>query len=107
MEEFLINTTYTRLLEAMQAIDAVTAADIYALSFWKSAIDDDPRKIKIQIGYNTLTHCKATITEASNPGEAKWNFAFWLQNELLSIGGEDPERSNWVKQLPYYYTDEE
>ena len=49
-------------------------------------LDDDPRHPILQLGYNTLTHLKERTPSASGAEEAKWNYAFWLQNELTFIG---------------------
>ncbi|MES3022942.1 MAG: hypothetical protein V4857_15335 [Pseudomonadota bacterium] len=89
---------YDGICSALAAIDAETASDIYVLSFHVFEFDDDPRCPILQIGYNTRSRWSACTPAAgqeiswptaSNPQEAKWNFAFWLQNELIFIG--EPE----------------
>ncbi len=74
------------------AIDHISdseASDIYALSFWVYTNEDDPLLQVIDFNYNTRSQCKNSSDEASSIDEAKWNFAFWLQNEIALIGGED------------------
>lgn len=79
--------------------------DIYAISIWITSIDDDPRMIQAIIGYNTLSQMNSTIKSASNPAEAKWNYAFWLQNEKVTVGGDDSKFQTWIKKSPEYYED--
>ena len=49
----------------------------------------------------------------SDEDEARWNFAFWLQNELDVIADpvHDPagnfRRASWIKELGLDYSDEE
>ena len=86
---------YQQISAAIDAIDSSAAAAIYALSLNVVAADDDPRHPMLQLGYNTLGQVQACTPAAgqapgwpmaSDADEAKWNFAFWLQNELLFIG---------------------
>jgi hypothetical protein len=50
---------------------------------------------------------------ASSADEARWNFAFWLQNELGHLGDpdKDPEGAalgaDWIHEQGLWYTDEE
>ena len=44
------------------------------------------RKPRLVFGYNTETNYKKNISNASDSDEARWNFAFWLQNEEIVIG---------------------
>jgi hypothetical protein len=112
-----ITDTYNKVKEAINHFDENQLPDIYTISFFKSRVDDDPRKPMLQVGYNTISQWKACTPSpgqeigwpiASDADEAKWNFAFWLQNEELIIGGEEYDPvTEWVKQLPFYYTDEQ
>ncbi|MFC8225161.1 hypothetical protein [Streptomyces sp. NPDC057287] len=38
------------------------------------------------IGYNTETQARRSIQDASDQAEARWNYAFWIQNELTVVG---------------------
>lgn len=80
---------------AISAIDADVAADIYVVSLQVFDVDDDPRHPMVQLGYNTRERASdcTPVDEtavgwpiASDAAEAKWNFAFYLQNQLLFIG---------------------
>ncbi|WP_459477857.1 hypothetical protein [Clostridium saccharoperbutylacetonicum] len=88
--------------------------DIYVISLYISNSEDDPRRPMITLGYNTMDQYESALEDASDNAEAKWNFAFWLQNEELIIGDnwgenlEDGERiSQWIKENNLYYSDEE
>ena len=87
-------------------------SDIYALSFWVYADEDDPRRQVVDFNYNTTSKAKDAEEDASDPDEAKWNFAFWLQNEVVLIGDEDDTagsdlRSAWLNERGLNYTDED
>lgn len=88
--------------------------DIYVISLYISNSEDDPRRPMITLGYNTMEQYESALKDASDNAEAKWNFAFWLQNEELIIGDnwgenlEDGEKINqWIKENNLYYSDEE
>ena len=109
--------TYEKIKETILQFDQTVVPDIYAISFYVSNGDDDPRQPMLAVGYNTIERWRACTPTpgqepkwpiASDKDEAKWNFAFWLQNEELVIGGQDYNPvSAWVKNSPYYYTDEQ
>ena len=101
-----LQASYAKMKMAISAIPPADKGDIYALSFWYYTDNDDPRYPKITISYNTITHFESQIAEASSVNEAKWNYAFWLQNDMEEIGGEkDALLEAWFKDTPYYYTD--
>ena len=96
----------------IQAIPDAIAADIYALSFHYWADEDDPRRAMLTVGYNTTAHWQATIAEASGPDEARWNFAFWLQDEgEACVIGESPAdsaaRRRWIETARLWFTDDD
>jgi len=115
--EIFSNQTFDKIREAIVRFDNRIVPDIYVISFLKYDNDDDPRRPGLTVGYNTYTQCQAcspksgqqaTSLIASNLQEAKWNYAFWLQNEELIIGRHEYDPvSDWVKELPYYYSDKE
>jgi hypothetical protein len=69
------------------------------LSFFIFDQDDDPRYPMLQLGYNTLTHWKESTPSASSAEEAKWNFAFWPQNELKFIGEPETEGGQLLEEV--------
>lgn len=60
---------------------------IYVISLWVTSWDDNPYEPIVILGYNTEAQVSAMTPKASSACEARWNFAFWLQNEELSFGG--------------------
>lgn len=94
------------------SIDTNTLDDIYAFSFYFHNDEDDPRSPTLTIGFNTNSHLKSEINNASNENEAKWNYAFWLQNEIAVIGTDmDLEGKSiinqWILDLGLNYTDDD
>jgi hypothetical protein len=111
---------YTEIYEALAAIDTRITPDIYVLSFHIFDLDDDSRRPVLQLGYNTrarLAECTPAIDQApgwpiaSSTQEAKWNFAFWLQNQLKFIGEPENEGGQLLeatlKSRGLWYSDEE
>lgn len=112
----------TRIRSALESISEGDRTDIYAVSLWVDDLDDDPRRPTITVGYNTERQVAACTSgpgqrserpAVADPAEARWNFAFWLQNSLAMIGSEDgdPEgaelREAWARQRGFWYSDEE
>lgn len=107
-KQTFIAKSYEKIRSTLNAIPAAERAEIYALSFWHDVDEDDLRFQKITIGYNTYGNLQGNVGLASSESEAKWNFAFWLQNELTEIGGvDDPLLKAWFAETPYYFSDEE
>lgn len=107
-KELFVSKSYDQVKEAIRGIPDQERGDIYALSFWYQCEDDDVRYPMIVVGYNTHSNWEANIRSASSKEEAKWNFAFWLQNELAEMGGmEDPLLGAWFEASPYYYSEEQ
>ena len=71
--------------------------DIYAISFY---VEDDVNCPVVTVGYNTLSSYRASIELASSEGEAKCNYAFWLQNEEYVFGYDDTADivMEWVEE---------
>ena len=88
---------------ALTAIDSHPAADAYVVSLWVNDEADDPARPTVLVGYNTEARVSTTTARASSEREARWNFAFWLQNDLgmLCDPESDPEgtqlRDRWVE----------
>lgn len=97
---------------AISSIPAGEAEDIYVVSFFIDNERDDPRQPTLTIGYNTEAQFRRSIADASDEAEARWNYAFWLQNELTVIGDltRDPDgaaaRHQWISELGLWYDDE-
>lgn len=103
--------SYEKISAALADINTSAIPDIYALSFFIYDYDDDPRYPVLQLGYNTLKQVADSTTSASSVEEAKWNFAFWLQNELEFIGVTETEEAQlleeFLKSRSLWYTDED
>jgi hypothetical protein len=80
------------------------ASQIYALSFFIYDDEDGILLPTVTLGYNTEAQYKLSIPQASDDAEARWNYAFWLQNELAVVGRIDDKTSedlrlNWMATL--------
>ncbi|MBA5794045.1 DUF4303 domain-containing protein [Flavobacterium sp. xlx-214] len=105
-KEKFFEFSYEKLKTAIETISSEDANDIYALSFYFYAEDDDGRYPTIEVSFNTNNQYKNEIENASSETEAKWNYAFWLQEEIERIGGEDDTfLAKWFKETPYYYSE--
>jgi hypothetical protein len=110
--------------EAVTFIPAGEAHDVYVVSFRVYDEEDDPRRPTLTIGYNTHTQLQeilaaqpgSTLLPAgapTDPAEARWNYAFWLQNELAVIGDStrDPVgaqlRDQWIRNSGLWYDEPE
>lgn len=97
---------------AIASIRPDEAPDIYAVSFYLDHERDDPRHPTLTIGYNTEAHFRLSIADASDEAEARWNYAFWLQNELTVVGNLDRDpagaaaRRRWIGELGLWYDHE-
>ncbi len=95
--------------QAITSISTAEAKDIYVVSFFIDNERDDPRQPTLTIGYNTEAQFRRSIADASDEAEARWNYAFWLQNELTVIGDltRDPDgaaaRRQWINELGLWY----
>lgn len=102
---------HDEICTALANVDTRGNPDIYVLSFYVFDIDDDPRYPVLQLGYNTLAHAMACAPSASGAEEAKWNFAFWLQNELKFIAEPGTQGrlllEGHLKASGLWYSDEE
>jgi len=96
----------------IKLIDKKLTDEIYAFSFFVYDHDDDPRYPTLTIGYNTYSNLQKQIDIAANEAEAKWNYAYWLQNEIAVVGNEKDNSgklliNNWITKLGLNYTDQE
>jgi hypothetical protein len=100
-----------------------SAADVYALSFYIWGEEDDPRRMILEVSYNTTARYSCCTPGAdrqaefvaSSIAEAKWNYAFWLQQPFAFIGASDDPggeaalslREQWIVEQELSYTDED
>ena len=90
-------------------IDKIEDEGIYALSLYVYDENDNPCKPTVVFGYNTERQVKLQLKKASSEIEAKWNYAFWIQNKLFVYGDDDTrnEIKKWlsINKLPFYDDD--
>ena len=88
----IVDWVYERAMSAIGSLPADERADTYVVSFFVYDYEDDPRRPTLTIGTNTERQVVAMIHRASDGAEARWNYVFWLQNELATVGGPlDPD----------------
>lgn len=103
---------------ALAGINKTDAKQIYALSFFLSDEDEDARKPCITLGFNTIAQWQLSCPGAAggrhvarDVQEAKWNYAFWLQNSLAQLGAPDAQfaalTQEWIVEQGWWYSDEE
>ncbi len=103
----------TFVVQALERTRAEDAPDVYVVSLFVYDEEDDPRLPTVTVGFNTEAQVAETTAEASDADEARWNYAFWLQNELgvLADGERDPEgarlREEWIRGMGLWYEDED
>jgi hypothetical protein len=67
-----------------------TRSDVYAVSFFVYDKNDDPTMPTLTVGYNTIEQMHNESSRGFTTfGEAKWNYAFWLQNKEYLFGHDD------------------
>lgn len=76
----------------IESINSIQENDIYAFSIFLQDIDDDPLQPVIVFGYNTERQFERSLNETDEL-EARWNYAFWLQNSEFLFGEND---TAWV-----------
>ncbi|HXL88411.1 MAG TPA: DUF4259 domain-containing protein [Streptosporangiaceae bacterium] len=93
-EALLPGHYFQSAVRALTAIPDTALPGVYALSFFCWYQEEDPNKPILTIGYNTEAQVQQTLTELSGDGnfslpdgagDARWNYAYWLQNELAVL----------------------
>jgi len=87
-------------------IETWTDTDIYAVSFYVEDYCDNPCEPTVKLGYNTERQYISAVEKASDKEEARWNFAYWLQNSEF-VYGENETKGNvadWIigNEMPYF-----
>ncbi|MBQ8837014.1 MAG: hypothetical protein IJ002_05870 [Clostridia bacterium] len=86
------------------------STDIYAISLYVESECDNPFDTTVTLGFNTEANFQNNISRAWDEQEARWNYAFWIQNQELVFGiGETKECfKKWLvdKGYGYYSYDE-
>jgi hypothetical protein len=83
---------YEKTRAALDAIPPAERDGIYVVSFFVYDEEDDPRRPTITVGFNTEAEVTRADPDAADPvraasskSEARWNYAFWRQNELAVV----------------------
>ena len=83
-------------------------SDIYVISLFVYDDCDNPCKPTVTLGYNTESQVQSELNNgfATDEEEARWNYAFWLQNQFFVFGEDETAEivKNWViaNGFPYY-----
>lgn len=111
----LVDDIRDTALTALDAIPAEESDDIYVVSFFVYDEEDDPRRPTITVGFNTETQVASNLPvegdfmRASSESEARWNYAYWLQNQLAVIcdSEQDAEgaqlREQWIRDKGWWF----
>lgn len=110
------------IVSALERTPADVVPDVYVVSLYLDEKGSDPRWPIVAVGFNTEARVAETTPAsgqgpgwpiASSADEARWNFAFWLQNELGVLGDpkKDPEGAElsqaWMRDLGLWYSDDQ
>jgi hypothetical protein len=101
------------VLQTLDSIPADERPDIYVVSLFVYDEEDDPRLPTVTVGFNTEADVAQSIDPAvvwaTDEQEARWNYAFWRQNELTIACASytDPDgaklREDWARQSKLWY----
>ncbi len=80
-------------------------SDIYAISLYVQSECDNPFDTTVTLGFNTETNYTDSIPSAWDAQEARWNYAFWLQNKELVFGADKTKEffKKWLVDKGYGY----
>jgi len=97
----------TEMLSRFKSVIAVwDVPDIYAISLCVNDFCDNPCEPTVTLSYNTESQFNKALERASSNEEARWNFAFWLQNKQLTFGENETKKivKDWIisNNMPYF-----
>lgn len=101
---------FQKTAAALAGLSEETRNDVYALSFWLSGGDE--WLPSLLVSYNTRQQFVKKQGEThKQDDEAKWNYAYWLQDEAELLG-VDAYRNNtelqaWLENTLFAYTEEQ
>lgn len=98
---------FQRLIE--QKISEWQEDDIYAVSLYVFDEEDDPCRPVAVLGYNTERQVQKSSPEASDEQEARWNYAFWIQNVEMCLGQGDTAEDikEWITEQGLWDSEDE
>ena len=86
------------LVEAIKDhLSKVKEKDVYAFNLYLEYANDNPYQPTVTFGYNTIEHFTKTA-QSEEEIEAKWDYAYWPQNELFVFGCDKTEKivKDWM-----------
>lgn len=90
----------------ISSVNTWSDTDIYAISLYVYDYRDNPCEPTVTLGYNTESQVKKETPNAYDEEEARWNYAFWLQNDFFCFGLGDTAGAvrNWIAEnnFPFY-----
>ena len=100
------NDEYLQQIEEeiyQKAVDAIASwnePDIYVVSFYYWEDEQNPCKPRLSIGFNTERRYQETLSEVDDGDEhdARWNFAWWLQNDDAVQYGCAPQSAELIRK---------
>ena len=107
MDKIIMKEKIQRLIE--QKISEWQEDDIYVISLYVFDDEDDPCRPVAVLGYNTERQVQKSMPEASDEQEARWNYAFWLQNEEMCLGQGDTAEDirEWITEQKLWDSEDE
>ena len=106
MKDEVIDYTFQKVVDFFEGLPSEVREDVYAVSFFMFNGDDDFRQPCLEVSYNTLSQ----VQKEGGDEEAKWNYAYWLQEPSVSVGYLNDSQTlvqAVLKDKALLYTDEE
>jgi len=70
--------------------------------------------MRLEMSHNTESQAQAAASLVKDPREARWNYAYWLQEPTAIFGRDSKQerrdiavRDAWMRQTDLFYNDEE
>lgn len=80
-----------RVRSSLLSISPGDRPEIYAVSLYIDEQADMTGGPLVTVGYNTERSVQAAVADGAPDDEARWNYAYWLQNELGTIADPDSD----------------
>lgn len=97
----IINISNEIWLAFVQQLVNIKENDIYAFSMFIDINEEDYSDILLYFGYNTESQYKTEILDNSDKIAVRWDYDYWLQNEVFCFGEDSPTNNLiyvWTKQ---------
>jgi hypothetical protein len=111
---------FDRLAAAIRQLPRQLVADIYVISFWPDADDQDLRYQTVRLGYNTRKNYASLATDDDGEltywAEAKWHWELWEETDFAIIASKSAKlpdkkgialRRVWLESQGLFYTDKQ